>query len=388
METKKIALSLNFELPYERYHDFYCGVQEYADKYTSWEIVWDHFPEYKLKSQKEPYYAGVIGRIKFAAHKEIVRLNLPHVNSWYGSTIKEIPSVLPNMKETGRIAAQHLIDRGFRNIVNIDNKDDPASDDFFKGVRSVLKLYKVPAKRLLVTREVGEDSELWHKFCNKVDNWAKTWETPMGVCCSMSHLGFKLSRRMMENNLRIPEDVALICGFNEHAFCESHAPFISSIDMDIKRIGYESARLLDEQFKNGVVKGVRRYISPNGLVTRDSTDTFAIKDENLKIAMRYIADNTKNNINVVDVVDAVPISRRSLELKIEKIIGHTIVDEINRLRIITLKRFLKESDKKLSQLYKDTGFSSPKHMRRVFKRYTSMTPVEYREASHRVQGFF
>jgi len=383
VERKKIALSFNLELPYERYHDFYCGVQEYADKYTGWELVWDHFPEFKFKSQKEPYYAGVIGRIKFDAYKEIVRFGLPHVNSWYGSTIKDIPSVLPDLEETGRIAAQHLIDRGFRNIVNIDNKDDPASDDFFKGVKSVLKKYKVPAKRLLVTREVGEDSLLWHKFCNNIDKWAKDWKTPLGVCCSMSHLGFKLSRRIIENNLKIPEDVALICGFNEHAFCESHAPLISSIDMDIERIGYESARLLDEQFQNGVVKGERRMITPNGLVARDSTDTFAIKDENLKIAMRFIADNVKNNINVVDVVDAVPISRRSLELKFEKMIGHTIIDEINRLRIITLKRILIESDTKLNQLYRDIGFSSPKHMRRVFKRYTSMTPIEFRESLKR-----
>ena len=379
MVPKKIALSLNFELPYERYHDFYSGVQEYSDKYTGWELVWDHFPEFKLRSSKKPYYDGVIGRIKYEAYDEILRLGIPHVNSWYGSTIEGIPSVLPDIEEAGRIAAQHLIDRGFRNIVNIDNRNDKASTAFLEGVKSVLKPYKINPKRYLVTREVGEDSETWRKFCNSIDKWAKEWQTPMGICTSMSHLGFKISRRVVENNFRIPEDVALVCGFNEHAFCESHTPLLSSIDMGIKKNGYESARLLHRQFESKIIGKETIYIPPVGLVARESTDTFAIKDANLKLAMRFIADNISDNINVEDVVNAVPVSRRTLELKFNTIIGHTIIDEINRLRLITLKRLLIESEVNLNRLYLQTGFSSPKHMRRVFKRYTGMTPVEYRE---------
>ena len=52
---------------------------------------------------------------------------------------------------------------------------------FFDGVKSVVKDYKVPARRLLVTREVGEVSETWQKFCDKIDNWAKEWGTPMAI---------------------------------------------------------------------------------------------------------------------------------------------------------------------------------------------------------------
>ena len=96
--------------------------------------------------------------------------------------------------------------------------------------------------------------------------------------------------------------------------------------------------------------------------------------------MRFIADNINDNINVSDVVDSVIISRRSLEYKFKTIIGHTIIDEINRLRIISLKRLLIESTTQLNKLYRETGFSSPKHMRRVFKRYTGLTPTEYRES--------
>ena len=100
----------------------------------------------------------------------------------------------------------------------------------------------------------------------------------MGICCSMSHLGFKLSKRIIENDYRIPEDIALVSGFNEHAFCESHRPMISSVDMGIQKVGYEAARLLDEQFKAGIKKGERIMVPPVGLVARESTDTYAIRD--------------------------------------------------------------------------------------------------------------
>jgi LacI family transcriptional regulator len=380
MDTKKIAISLNLELPYERYHDFYKGVQEYADKFTGWELVWDHFPELKLRSTDKPYYDGVIGRIKFAAYEEITRHGIPHVNSWYGSEIKDIPSVFPDMEHAGRIAAQHLIERGFRSIVNIDNKNDKASDAFFEGVMSVLSTYKVPRKRYLVTREVSVDSEFWLKFNDDIDKWCNEWEPPLAVCCSMSHLGFKISRRIIESSFRIPDDIALVCGFNEHAFCESHSPLISSVDMDMEKNGYEAARLLDRQFKGEILEEKIIFVPPVGLIARESTDTFAIEDKNVKMAMRFIADNINSNINVSDVVDSVSISRRTLELRFNNIIGYTIIDEINRLRITSMKRLLIESDSNLNKLYMQTGFSSSKHMRRTFKRYTGMTPSEYRES--------
>lgn len=379
--ARKIALSVNLAVPIDRYHDYYKGIQDYAEKYTDWTLVWDHYPEFKLRdSGKIPYYDGVVGRIKFSAYDEIRRLGLPCVNIWVGNEIEDIPSVFPDIEEAGRIAAQHLIDRGFRTIINIDNRGDKASKSFYDGVISATSSYKITSKRYLVRREVEDNPEDWQRFCNNIDEWSKEWEPPLGICCSQAHLSFKVSRRLIENNFRIPEDIAIVCALNEHTYCESYEPYISSIDMNFEKVGYESARLLDRQLKGETIKEMKTFIPPLGLIARDSTDTFAIKDSAVKMAMRFIADNIKSNINVSDVVATVPISRRTLELRFNNTIGHTIIGEINRLRIISMKRLLLESEMKLNALYIQTGFSSPKHMRRIFKRYTGMTPGEYRES--------
>jgi LacI family transcriptional regulator len=378
---RKIALSINLAIPIDRYHDLYKGILDYAEKYTDWTLVWDHYPEFKLRdSGEKPYYDGVLGRIKFAAYDEIKRLGIPCVNIWIGNDIEGIPSVLPDMVEAGRIAAQHLIDRGFRTIINIDNRGDKASKLFYEGVISAISPHKIPRKRYLVRREVEDNAEDWQVFCNNIDEWSREWQTPLGICCSQSHLSFKVSRRLIENNFRIPEDIAIISALNERTYTDSYEPYLSSIDMNFVKVGYESARLLDRQFKGELIEEAKAFIPPLGLIARDSTDTFAIKDSAVKTAMRFIADNIKSNINVPDVVATVLISRRTLERRFNNTIGHTITDEINRLRIIIMKRLLLESEGKLNALYMQTGFSSPKHMRRTFKRYTGMTPGEYRES--------
>ena len=70
-----------------------------------------------------------------------------------------------------------------------------------------------------------------------------------------------------------------------------------------------------------------------------------------------------------------------MEIRFQKAVGHSIVDEINRLRITTLKRLLIETEEKINRLYREVGFSSPLHMRRVFSKYTGMTPGEFRSAA-------
>ena len=94
MNEVKIAISINLDWPLKRYHDLYAGIQEYNRKHANWILVWDHFPEKILSECKSnSYYKGIIGRIKFPAYEEGKRLGIPMVNTWYGSEIRELPSV-------------------------------------------------------------------------------------------------------------------------------------------------------------------------------------------------------------------------------------------------------------------------------------------------------
>ena len=376
----KIAISINLDWPLRRYHELYAGIQEYATKNTNWILVWDHYPENALKASTDtPYYDGIIGRIKYDAYDAAKKFNIPVINTWFSSDIKDITSVFTDYTLSGEMAAEHLIKRGFRNFVNIDHRIDAASKVFYNGFVEAVKPYNCTVKRYLISRNIQDSSDLWSKFHNDFKRWSKKWTYPLGIVCSMSSLGPKITTRCQENGLRIPEDIAVVSSGNDLTYCEGFSPKISSVFMDHFGVGYESARLLDLKLQGKEVEKKAYYIPPKGFVARESTDSYAVEDDVVKTALRYIADNSNNNIQVIDVVDQVPVARRSLEVRFQKAVGHSIVDEINRLRITTLKRLLVESDKKINKLYRESGFSSPLHMRRVFSKYTDMTPGEFRK---------
>jgi hypothetical protein len=100
---------------------------------TDWNIIWDHYPEYALRTSHEtPYYDGIIGRIKLSTFKETKRHNIPVVNTWYSNSLKKLPSVLIDYNEAGKLAADHLIERGVRNFIVFDHDKNAASKDFLK----------------------------------------------------------------------------------------------------------------------------------------------------------------------------------------------------------------------------------------------------------------
>ena len=381
-QKKKIAISINLDWPLRRYYDFYEGVQSFAHKHTDWTLVWDHFPENILRTCKtEPYYAGIIGRVKHNAYNEAVRLNIPTVNSWFSSNIKEINSVFTDHERSGEMAAEHLLKRGFRNFANIDYRNEIVGKTFFRGFNNAIKEYGCKCKRYPVSRKSTDNEEQWLKFHEDFKEWIKEWQLPIGIVCSQAAIAPRIVTRCLENDLRIPEDVAIVTSGNDQNYCEGISPKVSAVDLDYFKNGYEAARMLDRKLRGETLPEQTLYIEPKGFVARESTDTYAVSDPIVKTALRYIADNCDKNLQIIDVVDQVPISRRSLEIRFNKEIGHSMVDEINRLRIMALKRLLLESDTKMNKLFRAAGFSSALHMRRVFSKYTGMTPGQFRKAN-------
>ena len=379
-KEKKIAVSINLDWPLNRYHDLFKGIQGYAAEHTDWLLVWDHFPEQRLKKCKSvPYYDGVIGRIKFDAYDEIKRLNIPVVNTWASNDIKEMTSVLVDFKEVGEIAAHHLIKKGFRNFVYIDFRKSGFRQDYYKGFSETIKPYNCRLNQYLISNTMDSVPAAWNKFNEDFEAWVKEWSFPLAIVTTMSAVGPKIAYRCLENKLRVPEDVAIVSAGNDLAFCEGRFPTISSVDISYYKVGYEAARLLDMKFKGQSLDKKKYYIKPRGFVPRESTDSYAIKDKDIKAALRYISENFHNNIQVIDVLDSVDVCRSTIERKFIKEIGHSIFDEINRLRISSAKRLLIETDLDIKKICKSAGFSNPHHLRRAFIKDSGMNPGEYRK---------
>ena len=79
-------------------------------------------------------------------------------------------------------------------------------------------------------------------------------------------------------------------------------------------------------------------------------------------------------------MDAVGISRATLERKFAACLQTTPRQAILRVQIDRVKCLLTESDCTLEQIAERTGYKTQSHLSVAFKRETGLTPGEYRKA--------
>jgi AraC-like DNA-binding protein len=95
-------------------------------------------------------------------------------------------------------------------------------------------------------------------------------------------------------------------------------------------------------------------------------------------AIQWIWDHSQRPMSVKNVVAQLPVTRRSLERRFRRALGHSILDEINRCRLERAKWLLKETDLPIKGVAMSAGFSRTKRMNDFFLRNLGLSPMNYR----------
>lgn len=99
-------------------------------------------------------------------------------------------------------------------------------------------------------------------------------------------------------------------------------------------------------------------------------------------AIQFIQDHTNTQIGVDDVADAIGKSRSSLTRRFKAETGKTVTEYITGSKLQDAKRLLRYSDMTLSEIASTLAFSGQPYFQTVFKRYTGVTPMEYRKKNN------
>jgi LacI family transcriptional regulator len=184
-----------------------------------------------------------------------------------------------------------------------------------------------------------------------------------------------------ELNISVPEEIAVVGVDNDEVLCEVSQPPLTSVALDTRRIGIEAASMLD-RLMHGESVGSPVIVEPCGIVTRRSSDTLAIEDRHIAVALGFIRRHACEGIEVSDVLAQVPLSRRTLERRFRQQVGCSPLAEINRVRLDRAKQFLKETELKLDAIAAHSGFAHTPYMAAQFRKQFGVTPGEYRK-THR-----
>ncbi len=323
--------------------------------------------------------AGIIAAIRDQKTAEHIRnLNLPTVNvsSWEKSR-EGWYRVITNDRQRAEMAFAHFHERRFQNYAYYGPPSQRYSDLRGESFRQVVteagfscEIFQIPYSK-----------RGWNSVMKQTLDWLKGAPRPLAVFAADPHPAIQLTEICHSVGIRIPEEIAILAGDTDDLLCAISDPPLSSIVLAAEQIGSASVKMLHALLAADPLSAESVLIPPLGVTGRQSTDILAVDDPLFVSALKLIRRHAHSGIQVGDILQMVPMSRRSLEQRFHQYLDRSPASEIRRIKLEQVKELLRSSEQTLEQLAKSVGFSSPSQLCTVFKKATGQTPKEYRQGS-------
>jgi len=201
---------------------------------------------------------------------------------------------------------------------------------------------------------------------------------PLAACsCSIFN-----SYACMGADIAVPDQIAVLGVDNDELICEATFPALSSVQTVGQQTGYLIAEHLDRLMRGGRL-GKRIFTgTPTHVVTRASTDVAVIPDRHVARALQFIWDTAGSQpLRVPDVVSRIGSSRRFAEIRFKNVVGRTILEEIQRVRLERVASLLSDTDLSISEITQRCDFANECYLARLFKKRFGRTMSDYRAAT-------
>ncbi len=326
----------------------------------------------------------------YAKAKELTSTGMPVIAYATLQDMHEIPYISTNSREVAQLAFDYLSEKQFEHFGFFGMTDvrwtyerlSQFSDIVAKAGKT---LHTFEGDSIHVTNDLLSFAKLWTDTTMKrsqqeLINWLKGLPKPAAILASCDIQGCHLSYTTQECGLSVPDDIAILGIDNNEAMCNICIPYLSSIDLNLNKAGYEAAALL-EQIITGkeTMSGQRINIHPKQVKERISTDIFAIDDPDVVKALKYVRAHNSEPMQVDDVAKHVNISKRSLQMKFHQTLNTSIHNKIIHAHFLVARNLLLETDLSIDAIALRSGFHYSSNMRRTFLDITGMLPHKYRQ---------
>jgi LacI family transcriptional regulator len=357
------------------------GIADFARQHGGWTFVLR--PEsYTVSLQGLHAWNGhgVIALIDNESEARAARaLSVPVVNLSGALDDVGLPRVMVDHAMVGRVAAEHLLQCGFRRFAyyGIDNL-------WYAGLRRRGFVSRVEEEGypcgVFTLDENYRDGQPWHFGRRELEDWLGTLNLPVGILACDDYRARMVVEACSRLELDVPGAVGIVGVDNEELICEFCVPSLSSVSRSNYQVGFQAAALLNRLMLGEAPPMEEILVPPDGVIRRHSTDVVGVADPHVAAAVRYIRENLDKQFGVKHIATQISVSRRCLEQGFRSQLGCTPYEYLSRLRVERAKQMLAGQRRvKISHVARACGFNNPLQLRRAFHRATGTTPQRFRQ---------
>lgn len=295
-----------------------------------------------------------------------------------------IPYVATDDAAIGRLAAEHLLERGLKHFAFCGYPPTRTNVWADNRGRAFAARLREAGFGCAMFRGRHTSAAHWAKELREIADWLRTLPTPVGIMGCYDYRARHVLEACKLAGVRVPDDAAVV-GVDDDVVCELADPLLTSIEQGRFRIGYTAAALLDRMMDGREPAAPRTVIPPVGLVPRQSTDLLYVLDRAVAEALRIVREEACRGLQASAVAERLRLSRSTLDKRFKEHVGRPVDQEIRRVRLERAKELLARTDLPPAAVAREAGYGTVQYLNTVLGKALRCTPAEYRRG-HRARG--
>jgi LacI family transcriptional regulator len=363
--------------------EIYTGVVDYMREHRRWRI------ETPLESTNElhpvvidEHWRGdglIVFRYTRKEAQAWLRRGIRVVNLSSECLDPRIPTVTPDNREAGRLAAQYLLELGFRRFAYWQDPERVYSCERFAGYSAELARHHFTCEVIGTVVHRMQDQEKADQIAAAMDRQIAKLDNPVALFTKDDLAAMHVVRSCARLGITVPDEVAVVGCNDDFFFCYTADTPISSVRYPGRLIGYRLAETLDGLFAGKKAPPERTLVPVTGVTPRESTNILVHAHPQVREALRIIRDESpKTPLHVQDLLARIPASNAALKRWFRDETGETMKEAIDRVRTEKIKSLLARSPLPIKVIAEEMKFESQEELSRFFKRTAGEAPSDFR----------
>lgn len=379
-KIRKVAVLIESSRAYGR--GLIRGIGQYLDRFGNWRI------EYRPRGLNEPVPSwirswkghGILARINDEKMlRLLLKTGIPVVDLRRSLFSPQIPRIGPDDEAAVEMLYEHFRHRGFRRFgfVALPRGEHGSMDIRRARFTELARNGEFPISEVEVSLNEFEGNG--SKGERRLIRWLRTLSDRTAILASNDDLGLQVLNACRTVGVAVPDTLAVAGIGNDECLCTLATPKLTSIDLNPAGVGFEAAVMLQEMMDDPSLRLSSRLIRPNRVIPRASTDTVAAEDAVVAATVQFIHREACNGLTVAGVLRKARLSRSTLENRFREHLGHSIFQEIVRVRLERVQELLISTDMTIREITSQTGFNYQGYLMQTFQKKFGMTMKSFRK---------